>query len=119
MQLHVHVHHHHGAAEQALARVEAQLMGMQEVIARLTREVEEEKTVVDSAIKLIGSIAAEIRNGAGNQTLLTELADKLDAQQAALAAAVEAGTAPAAPPVAHVGPDSETPSAPTDPPPTA
>ena len=58
----------------------------------LTREVEEQTTVVDSAITLLESLAEEIRANAADQVALGELADRLDASGTALADAVAANT---------------------------
>lgn len=67
----------------------------------LTREVEEQTTVVDSAITLLSTLAEEIRANAADQVALGELANRLDASGAALADAVAANTKAAdEPPVA-------------------
>lgn len=61
---------------------------------RLTTEVSETETVVDSAIALITGIAQQLRDAVAqnNPAAITALADKLDAKQAELAAAVTANT---------------------------
>lgn len=61
---------------------------------RLTAEVSETKTAVDSAIALIGGLADAIRAIATDPAALNALADELDAQQAAIAAAVAANPVP-------------------------
>lgn len=58
----------------------------------LKREVEETKTVVDSAITLLGNLSQYIRDNVNNADALTELANDLDGKQAELAAAIEANT---------------------------
>lgn len=67
-------------------------------LERLTAEVAENTEVIASAVTLIEGLAEEIRNNAANPAKLNELADKLDAQSNALAAAVTANT-PTPPPV--------------------
>ena len=62
-------------------------------ITALTREVEENTTVVESAIALLDTLAAEIRANVTDQAALEELADKLDANSNRLADAVAANTA--------------------------
>ena len=64
---------------------------MSETLDRLTREVAETRTVVESAKLLIGSLADQIREHVGDEAALVALADDLDRQQGELAAAVEAG----------------------------
>lgn len=59
---------------------------------RLTTEVTETKTAVDSAITLIVGLAERIRELQNDPAALTALADELDAKQAELAAAVSANT---------------------------
>lgn len=75
-----------------LETINERLEIMQEQLDRLTTEVEETGTVVDSAITLLGSLSEQIRNNAGDPAALTELADKLDAKQSELAAAIAANT---------------------------
>lgn len=67
---------------------------------RLTTEVAETRGVVDSAIALIGGMAQQIRDLSNDPAALTALADELDAQTNALAAAVAANSPPAPEPVA-------------------
>lgn len=57
---------------------------------RLTTEVAETKTAVDSAITLIDGLAQRLRDVANDPAAITALADELDAQQAKIAAAVVA-----------------------------
>lgn len=69
----------------------------------LTREVAETGTVIDSAIALLGQLAALIRANATDPTALRALATDLDAKQAALAAAITANTPSATDPGAGTG----------------
>ena len=73
---------------------------MSEALDRLTASVAQATTVAESAVTLIGTIAAEIRDNVDDSDALNDLADKLDAETADLAAAVSANT-PAAPPVSE------------------
>jgi hypothetical protein len=63
-------------------------------LERLTAEVTETKTAIDSAITLITGLAERIRQLQNDPVALTALADELDAKQAELAAAVAANTLP-------------------------
>lgn len=81
---------------QALAIINQNVEDMQMDITRLTREVEETRGAIDSAVKLIKETANAIRQYKTDQVALEKLADDLDASQNALASAiVEANTAPA------------------------
>ena len=68
-------------------------------IDRLTSEVAELRTVADSAVLLIASLANDIRENIGNEDALNALADEIDASTNSLAAAVAENTpeAPAEP----------------------
>lgn len=59
---------------------------------RLTAAVANDKTVNDSAATLIAGLAEQLRGVAGDAAAVNALADALDAQSAALAAAVTANT---------------------------
>jgi len=59
---------------------------------RLTAEVEETKTVTQSAIQLLENLSTRLREEANNPAAINALADELDANGAALAAAVVANT---------------------------
>ncbi len=59
---------------------------------RLKDEVEENKTVVASAVLLITTLAEKIRESAADEAAMLALADELDAKTDELAAAVEANT---------------------------
>ena len=65
-------------------------------LEELKREVEETKTVINSAITLIGGLAQRLRDiltgGGATEEELQELIDDLDADQADLAAAIVSGT---------------------------
>lgn len=61
---------------------------------RLTQEVADTKTSVDSVITLVEGLAQQIRDNAGDPAALNALADELDAQQGRISAAVTANTAP-------------------------
>ena len=65
---------------------------MSAALDRLTQEVAETKTAVESAITLIDGLADQIRDLKDDPAALEALADELDAQQAAIAAAVTANT---------------------------
>jgi type II secretory pathway component PulM len=65
----------------------------------LTREVEETRTVADSAIVLLKNLAQMIRDNVGNAGALTKLANDLDAKQAELATAITENTPAEEPPV--------------------
>lgn len=71
---------------------------MSAALDRLTAEVAETKTAVNSVLALVEGLAQQIRDNATDPVALNALADELDAQQAALAAAVAANT-PAEPEV--------------------
>ena len=68
---------------------------MSEIIDRLAAEVEENKTVMGSAVALISNLVEEVRN-APNMTAVAALADTLSEHTDALAAFVAANT-PGAP----------------------
>ena len=65
---------------------------MSEALDRIKAEVEQSRSINDSAIALIGGLAQQIRDNIDNTEALNALADELDSQQAALGAAVEANT---------------------------
>lgn len=68
---------------------------------RLKEEVAENSTLIGSVTTLLNSLSQQIRDNAEDPEALNALADELDAQNASLAAAVEANTPTApAPPVA-------------------
>jgi hypothetical protein len=59
---------------------------------RLAEEVTQNKDVQASAITLLSNLSARVRDAAGDRTKATALADELDANSNALAAAVAANT---------------------------
>lgn len=61
-------------------------------LSRLTAAVEKDNTVNQSAITLLTGLSARVRATAGDPAAVNALADALDAQQQALADAVEANT---------------------------
>lgn len=65
---------------------------------RLTEEVAQIGTVVDSAVATIQGMAQQIRDLKDDPAKLAALADSLDAKAAELAAAIVAGTPAADPP---------------------
>lgn len=82
-----------------LARVESilttileRINAMTPELQRLTEEVAENTTVNQSAITLIAGLAQQIRDLKDDPVAIAALADQLDAQNAALAAAVTANT---------------------------
>lgn len=78
---------------------------MATAIENLQSVVAEQTTVIASAAALLGTLAEEIRQNAGDEAALNDLADRIDANTDSLAAAVEANTVPA----------NEQPETPTDP----
>lgn len=64
---------------------------------RLTQEVAELTTTNEAVIKLLSEVAETMRNNAANQARIEALADELDQRTRALAAAVDANTAPVDP----------------------
>jgi len=65
---------------------------LSEALDRLTNEVTENASVVDSAIILISDLASQIRDNIGDDGALNALADDLDVKTAALASAIAAHT---------------------------
>ena len=65
---------------------------------RLTQEVSETKTVMQSAAVLLGGLSDRIRELKTDPAALTALADELDGQQAELSAAIAANTPAEEPP---------------------
>jgi septal ring factor EnvC (AmiA/AmiB activator) len=99
--VHVHLASHADVAEiqQGLRTItgllhalQSQGVSMSAALDRLTTEVSETATVVDSAIALISGLADQIRALQTDPAALAALADALDAKQAELAAAVAANT---------------------------
>jgi hypothetical protein len=96
----IHVHQEPDRTDQILDRLSglhSQGEHMAGELARLTQEVAETKTVMQSAAVLLANLAQRIRDLSTDPEALNALANELDAEQAALAAAIEANT-PAEPP---------------------
>lgn len=99
MDFHIYLHSNHDETLKRLDRVErllSQLLqkgnAMSAALERITQEVAETKTAVESAITLINGLAQQIRDNAEDPVALNALADELDAQQAAIGEAVAANT---------------------------
>lgn len=65
-----------------------------DAMAKLEAEVTEDTTVKESAITLLNGLSQFIKDNVGNPTALNDMANRLDAQSNALAAAIEANTVP-------------------------
>lgn len=90
-----HVHIHHCEPPGVVAGMEAILLEMKKMSAeldRLTNEVQETKTAIDSAVTLIKGLAQQIRDHVDDPAKLKELADELDSKTNELGAAVVANT---------------------------
>lgn len=74
---------------------------------KLKEEVEQNKTVVASAILLITTLAEKIRESAADEAAMLALADELDAKTNELAGAVEANTEAPTEPEVPVEPTAE------------
>ena len=72
--------------------LEKALKIMSEQLDRLTTEVAENSDVIGSAVTLLGNLSQQIRDLKDDPAALDALADDLDAQSNALAAAVAANT---------------------------
>jgi uncharacterized protein YoxC len=83
-----HLGHQHELMHKILERV----IHMSAELDRLTAEVSETSTAVDSIIALVEGLAQQIRDNVSDPAALTKLADELDAKQQAIAAAVSANT---------------------------
>lgn len=91
----------------AVAILRMEMKDMSDALNRLTAEVAEQKTVIDSAVTLLGSLAQQIRDNVGDEDALNSLADSLDTQTNQLAAAVSANT-PAQPAPSEPAPEEPT-----------
>ncbi len=96
-------HHHHIVpnAETAqfmkeflglLKHVEKVIQKMSAQLDRLTKEVSENKDLAASVVALIDGLSQQIRDAVGNSDALNALADSLDEDQQAIAAAISANT---------------------------
>lgn len=80
-----------------LKSIKKELINMSAELDRLKASTAAIKTVADSAVALINGLAQQIRDNSTDPAALNALADELDADQAELAGAVSANTAPPAP----------------------
>lgn len=78
--------------EWLLHRILERIATMSAALDRITQEVAETKTAIDSALTLIAGLAQQIRDLSTDPAALNALADELDAKQAEIAAAVTANT---------------------------
>ena len=93
----INIHHYHYPADESeivsiLKRLEIRSNEIMINLDRVTSEVEELTSVVQSAELLLADLSQRLRDNAGNQAAIEELADKLDEQGSKLAAAVAANT---------------------------
>lgn len=97
---HHHYYHDESAIEQKLDRILQLLTQNQEIImadlSQLTADVTADTNAVTSAVTLINGLAAQITAAGTDPVKLKALTDQLEANNAALAAAITANT-PAAP----------------------
>lgn len=63
-------------------------------VDRLTTEVSETTTAIDSVLVLLTGLATRLRAIAGDAVKVNDLANELDSKQKEIAAAVEANTVP-------------------------
>jgi uncharacterized coiled-coil protein SlyX len=83
-----------------LLTIMERLKTMSVALDRLTAEVTETNTAIDSVLTLVAGLAEQIRENAEDPAKLNALADELDAKQQAIAAAIAANTpTPPEPPV--------------------
>ena len=97
----IHVHQEPDRTDQILQRLadlHSQGEAMSAELDRLTQEVSESRTVIQSATILLGNLAQRIRDLSTDPAALTALADELDGQQAELSAAIAANTPAEEPP---------------------
>jgi hypothetical protein len=88
MDTHVQVHFDYCSDPNLIERLNA----MSAALDRLTAEVGETATAVDSVLALVTGLADQIRALKEDPVKLAALADELEAKQAAIAAAVAANT---------------------------
>lgn len=108
--------HHHEHLQKIQQAMEVQLALSRRILHkvgktmatldRLTQEVAETSTAIDSALALITGLAEQIRQLEPTQEALDSFADELDAKQQEIAAAVAANT-PAPPAGPPAGPGGE------------
>lgn len=91
---HLHVHLH-GVSD---PRIMKELHKMAKTLDDVQADVNDERTVVDSAIALLNGLSDQLKATQGDPAKVQAIIDAIDAQKADLAAAITANT-PAAPPV--------------------
>jgi hypothetical protein len=99
----LHLQHHTDPATErkldwimkALRNIIEGQQNMARDFTKLEAELSENSSAIDSAVALITAVAQEIRDAAGDQARINDIADKLDAQSQRLAEAVVANQAPA------------------------
>jgi hypothetical protein len=96
-EIHVHIHLPE-SMDRKLDLLLTQGAQIMTALERVTQEVEETKTAVESITTLLGKLAQMIRDSVGNAAALNKLADDLDAQQVKIADAVVANTPAEEPP---------------------
>ena len=98
---HQHYHNNEGIADlkkevvelkQGIQTLIGKVIKMSAQLDKLTQEVSETNTVIDSAIALLSSLSDQIRNLKDDPAKLEQLANDLDAKQTELANAVAANT---------------------------
>lgn len=95
MILKIEIHHYHHADEETmflLKRIDQRTAQMEEEITLIEQRVTELTTQSESIITLLNEIAQLIRDNAGNEERLNQIAADLEARSAALAAAVAANS---------------------------
>lgn len=121
LSIRIDVHHHINAGLGAahvltlLGAIETLENSMGAAFDRLRKEVEENKTVTESAVTFIQGLGQQIRDAIGNDDALNELANSLDGDQGAIVEAIKANTPAAAEPPAPENTDNTgAPAAATD-----
>ena len=92
IDVHVHLYEPSERATQLLTQLLAQGEDMSASLDKITAEVAETKTVMQSAVVLIAGLAGQIRDLKDDPAALLALADSLDTDSSALADAVTANT---------------------------
>jgi len=108
VDVHVHAHLHDDDLPAMVQQVLQQQGVLMTALERLTEEVEQSRTVAESAKALIVGLAEQLRQASTDPAAINTLADRLDAQQALLAAAIEANQVPVSqPPAPPVDPNPQ------------
>ncbi len=95
LRIDVHLFVHQESSESATQKLDtliAQGEIMSAALTKITNEVSETKGIIQSAVTLINGLAGQIRDLKDDPAALDALADSLDADSSALAAAVAANT---------------------------